>query len=118
MSFALLLFFQVRVQVLYVLQFPHPWHLQSYLASGIPLLAMLNGEGSAIIQNAQAGLSCPAGDYAALAEAVLQLSAMSKEERKTMGMRGKTLSDDEFGRKKLIDQLEGWLEELQIRGAY
>jgi colanic acid biosynthesis glycosyl transferase WcaI len=95
-----------------------PGKLQSYLASGIPLLAMLNGEGSAVIQNAQAGLTCPAGDYAALAEAVLQLSAMSNEERKTMGMRGKALSDDEFGRKKLIDQLEGWLEELQIRGAH
>ena len=95
-----------------------PGKLQSYLAAGIPVLAMLNGEGSDVIQNAQAGLTCPAGDYAALAEVVLQLSAMSKEERKTIGMRGKALSDDKFGREKLIDQLEGWLEELQIRSSH
>jgi colanic acid biosynthesis glycosyl transferase WcaI len=95
-----------------------PGKLQSYLAAGIPVLAMLNGEGSAVIKNAQAGLICPAGDHVALAETVLKLSVMSKEERKAMGMKGKALSDDEFGREKLIDQLEGWLEELQIRGAH
>ena len=95
-----------------------PGKLQSYLASGIPLLAMLNGEGGSVIQNAQAGFSCPAGDHVALTEAVLKLSAMSKEERKNMGRRGVVLSQNDFGREKLIDRLEVWLEELQIRGGH
>jgi len=95
-----------------------PGKLQSYLAAGIPVLAMLNGEGSDVIQNAKAGFACPAGDHNALAKAVLRLSAMSIEERKVMGMRGTVLSETDFSRDKLIDQLEGWLQELQIRGIH
>lgn len=95
-----------------------PGKLQSYLAAGIPVLAMLNGEGSDVIHHADAGLTCPAGDHAALAEVVLKLSSMLPEERKMMGLRGKTLSQNDFGRDKLIDKLEVWLEELQIRGDH
>ena len=39
-----------------------PGKLQAYLATGLPVLAMLNGEGARIVQDGNAGLVCAAGD--------------------------------------------------------
>lgn len=94
-----------------------PGKLQAYLAVGIPILAMLNGEGADIIRRADAGLTCPAGDHKALAEVALKLSVMSIEERSLMGVNGTAIGADEFGRDKLINQLEFWLENLKIKVA-
>ena len=95
-----------------------PGKLQSYLAAGIPVLAMLNGEGAGVVEKGGAGLACRAGDHEALADAVLRLSEMSIDERNTMGVNGVALSKQEFGREKLIGQLEGWLDSLRLRGYH
>jgi len=79
--------------------------------AGIPLLGMLDGEGSAVIRNAQAGLTCRAGDGAALAQAVLGLAAMPQEERNRLGSNGRIYAQNEFGRVKLMDDLEALLNE-------
>ena len=91
-----------------------PGKLQSYLAAGIPILAMLNGEGAEVVKSSGSGLVCAAGDHAALAAAVLRLSEMTEDERHAMGRRGSDLNALEFGRSMLIDRLEGWLEELPL----
>jgi glycosyltransferase involved in cell wall biosynthesis len=93
-----------------------PGKLQSYLAAGIPVLAMLNGEGAEVVAKGGAGLVCRAGEYNALATAVLRLTEMTSDERAAMGKRGLVLSKEEFGREKLIDQLEVWLKKLRFRG--
>jgi len=41
--------------------FPAP-EVPLKIAAGIPVLALLNGEGAELVQNARAGLACPAGD--------------------------------------------------------
>jgi glycosyltransferase involved in cell wall biosynthesis len=92
-----------------------PGKLQAYLVSGIPILAMLNGEGANIVRRARAGLTCPAGDHEALAEAVLKLYGMSAEERRAMGVNGVEMGALEFSRDKLIDQLESWLANIQLK---
>ena len=89
-----------------------PGKLQSYLAAGIPILAMLNGEGAEIVQKSGAGLACLAGNPGALAEAALTLSRMTEEERKTMGARGIELSKTEFDRDHLISRLLSWFDNL------
>ncbi len=86
-----------------------PGKIQSYLAAGIPVVAMLNGEGADVIRRSGAGLTCAAGDHVGLANAVLTLSKMSRGERDAMGENGLVTSALEFGREKLIDQLEDWL---------
>ena len=58
-----------------------PGKIQSYLAAGIPILAMLNGEGAEIIRRSGAGISSPAGDGFALATAVIHMANMNNEER-------------------------------------
>jgi glycosyltransferase involved in cell wall biosynthesis len=83
-----------------------PGKLQSYLAAGIPLLCMLNGEGADVVEQAGAGLTCGAGDSHGLVSAVLRLAAMTSEERQVMGSNGLALSEAQFDRDHLITQLE------------
>jgi glycosyltransferase involved in cell wall biosynthesis len=89
-----------------------PGKLQSYLAAGIPVLAMLNGEGADVIRNANAGLACPAGDATQLVQAVLELVAMSKDERQQLGKNGLAYAEKEFNREILMNRLENWFVEL------
>ena len=88
-----------------------PGKVQSYLMAGIPLLGMLDGEGSAVIRDAKAGLTCEAGDGAGLAKAVLTLAAMLPAERKKLGVSGQKYAQQEFGRAQLMDRLEVLLAE-------
>jgi len=95
-----------------------PGKVQSYLMAGIPLLGMLDGEGAAVIRDAQVGLTCDAGDSEGLAGAVLALAAMSAAERKQMGLNGQVYAQQEFGRTQLMDRLEALLAEaVTIRKA-
>lgn len=86
-----------------------PGKIQSYLATGIPLLAMLNGEGGRVIAEAGAGLVCSAGDAQGLASNVMALAHMSDEQRKKMGERATQAYKREFQRKVLMDRIEQWL---------
>lgn len=92
-----------------------PGKLQSYLAAGIPLLAMLNGEGADVVGRAKAGLTCSAGDHQGLANAVLALAAMPPEQRLAMGNNGIEASAVQFNRGGLISQLEQWMLALKMR---
>jgi len=92
-----------------------PGKLQSYLATGIPVLAMLNGEGADVVENAGAGLVCNAGDSEKLAENIIRLADLDDVEREEMGNRGKAFCEREFGRESLLDQLEAWLDQLRSR---
>jgi len=85
-----------------------PGKLQSYLASGLPILAMINGEGARIINESGCGLTCPAGDYHGLAEAVLAMSKMSESEKSQLGQSALIVNNRMFGRARLIEQLERW----------
>lgn len=89
-----------------------PSKLQTYLSAGIPVLAMLNGEGSDVVRESNSGITCRAGDHEGLARAVLQLSQATAEERLEMGRNGRALSQREFERDTLISRLEGWMGEL------
>lgn len=91
-----------------------PSKLQCYLASGIPVVAMLNGEGADVVRNSGAGFACAAGDHEGLAAAVLRLSLLSEQELEAMGRRGLALSATEFDRETLIGRLEGWMDGLRL----
>ena len=85
-----------------------PSKVQAYLAVGKPIIASLNGEGARIIvEEANAGIACPAEDATALADAVVTIYEMSSEERAILGANGRRYFDDNFDMdllvKKLID---------------
>lgn len=89
-----------------------PGKLQSYLAAGKPILAMLDGEGAEIVRRARAGLAVAAGDAGGLAAAVRELMARSEAERAEMGRRGRHFHARHFDRTMLISRLERRLERL------
>jgi colanic acid biosynthesis glycosyl transferase WcaI len=90
-----------------------PGKVQSYLAAGRPLLAMLDGEGAELVDHARAGLVCSAGDPAGLAKIVARMADMPEAERASMADRARQLSQTEFDRTRLIGRLERWLSELK-----
>ncbi len=88
-----------------------PGKVQSYLMAGLPILCMLDGEGAQVIKDANAGLVCAAGNSGGLASAVLEMFAMSVDQRKQLGVNGRDFAQKEFGRGFLMDQLEVLLHE-------
>lgn len=82
-----------------------PGKVQTYLATGKPVLAMLNGEGGDVIKASGAGLVAPAGDSAALAEHVMRLKSLPKTDREKMGKKGIQVLARDFNRETLLDRL-------------
>ena len=93
-----------------------PGKVQAYMASGVPVLGMLDGEGARIIAEAGAGFTCPAGDGTALAQRVRELADLPIQERLAMGQRGRDACASHFHRATLISSLEAWVEEVRTTG--
>lgn len=90
-----------------------PAKLQAYMSSGKPVVAMINGEGADLIQEADCGWSVPAEDSKALADLLLKLSKEDKSILDKKGRNGKTFSDKHFNFKKCMDNLEEIILESQ-----
>jgi colanic acid biosynthesis glycosyl transferase WcaI len=86
-----------------------PAKLQSYLAAGVPILAMVSGESSRIVVESNSGLVINSGDFHSLAQSVLALSKMNTIERKLFGDNGKQYAAMNFDRDILISRLEKWM---------
>lgn len=89
-----------------------PGKVPSYMACGRPILAALDGEGAAVITEAQAGCVVPSGDAPGLADRALELSRLSEGERSEMGRSGQQYCNTLFDREKLFSLLEFHLQEL------
>ncbi|MBT0962324.1 glycosyltransferase family 4 protein [Denitromonas iodatirespirans] len=89
-----------------------PGKVQSYMASGRPMLAMLDGEGARLVNEAGCGLACAGGDSEALAAHVRALRGMDEVQREAMGRAGRAYADAHFDRDRLFDQLIGWIDEV------
>lgn len=89
-----------------------PGKVQSYLACGRPMIAAIDGEGARVVEEAGCGATAPAEDPEALARAVLDLYEATPEERGEMGRRARAYFEEHFERERLLDRLEGWMEEL------
>ncbi|MCV2423104.1 glycosyltransferase family 4 protein [Paucibacter sp. DJ2R-2] len=87
-----------------------PSKLQSYLAAGRPIVAALNGEGARIVLEAGAGVSCAAGDGAALAVALRELQARTQAVRNAMGFAGRAYYQQHFAPQRLTQSLIAHLQ--------
>lgn len=83
-----------------------PSKLQSYLASGKPILASMNGEGAEIVSEWKAGMTCPATNPKLLADTILRMSKLSKTQLEEMSNNAFKCYQTEFERDKLITFLE------------
>lgn len=92
-----------------------PGKVQSYLAAGRPLLAMLDGEGARVIEDTGAGMVCPAGDSEALAARARELADLNPGARAEMATNARDYCSREFARETLVSSLEQWMYELHGR---
>lgn len=83
-----------------------PAKLQSYMACGMPILAVANGETKRIIEEAECGVCVPLGDSERLAEAIRLLSQMNGGQMRKNALR---YSEEKFSKKKLMDFMEQFL---------
>ncbi len=90
-----------------------PGKVQTYLAAGRPILAMLDGEGAQVVRDAGAGMSVPAGDSAGLAAAIRQMMALPLASRAEMGRNGRAYALANYRLDTLLDQLERWFAETR-----
>jgi len=89
-----------------------PSKVQSYLACARPIIAALDGEGARVVEDAGAGVTCPAENPKALAEAVLKLYNVSEKDRENIGQKGRVYFKKHFEREMLLDRLDEWIKEL------
>lgn len=86
-----------------------PAKLQSYMACGIPILASASGETERIIREAGCGVVCRIGDAEALAEGILRLKGMPKDELRQKEQRALKYCQEHFNSKILLEQMEKYL---------
>lgn len=102
----------VSLKVSPVFSMTIPSKIQSYMAAGKPILTMLTGEGSRIVDEAQCGVTAASGDYNQLANNMITMSNFSPEKLEELGKNAKAYAHKEFERDALIAQLESWFEEV------
>lgn len=82
-----------------------PSKIQAYLAAGKPVIACLNGEGARVVQEAGAGLSCPAEQAPALVAAIRRMQSLSDLERAAMGRSGRAYFEQNFEMTRQVRRL-------------
>jgi glycosyltransferase involved in cell wall biosynthesis len=88
-----------------------PSKIQAYLACGKPLIVSLDGEGARIVEEAQCGLTCPAGDSNILVVKIKEFLKLSLEDREQMGLNARLFFDKEFSEHRILEKLEYILSE-------
>lgn len=92
-----------------------PSKVQAYLAAGKPIIAALDGEGARIVNAAGAGVTCPAENAEALADAVMQLRDMPVDAREQMGVNALNYYHQNFEPRMLAKRLLQILNETKRR---
>ena len=82
-----------------------PGKLQSYLASGKPIIASLNGLGSKIIKESNSGYASTAEDSESLANSIVNFSKLTSSKRKILGDNARDYYEKEFERSRLLTRL-------------
>lgn len=94
----------------YIFSLTIPAKTQSYMASGKPIVSMLNGEGTRIVEEAKCGLTAQSGDFKTLADNVKKLYKANKEELLQMGKRGLDYYLTHFDKKMVVDNIFNFMK--------
>ena len=83
-----------------------PGRLQSFMACRKPLIVCANGETARVVEEARAGLTCPAEDADKLSECISKMAAMSEEELNLFGENGYRYACRNFDESTLLKKIE------------
>lgn len=91
-----------------------PAKVQAYMSASKPIVAMLNGEGAEIIEEAKCGLAVAAGNAKQLAKTILKMSDLPSSELEKMGINSRNFFQQNYQLSTCIDNLERILNEKQL----
>lgn len=92
-----------------------PGKIQAYLASGKPILGVIDGESAKIINNASAGFASNSGDAESFSKNIIKFSRMTLEERSQMGKNGKDYYQIHFSKDMVYNNLEELFNNSSLR---
>lgn len=92
-----------------------PGKVQAYLASGRPIIAMIDGEAARVVEESGAGMACGSGDAVGLAAIVRDMAGMPVAERELMGEAGRFFYLQNFAKDRLFDELELLFKSASLR---
>lgn len=96
-----------------VLGYTLPRKIQSYMASGRPILLSAVGESSRVIREAKCGFCCAAEDHQSLANACLEFAALSTDERRKLGSNALNYYNMHYSRDYFFKTLENELRQMK-----
>ena len=82
-----------------------PGKLQTYMASGKPIIGSISGEANKIINLSNCGFASEAEDYKKLVKIVERFIRLNQDQRKKLGLNGKKYVLQNFSKKKIINNL-------------
>lgn len=82
-----------------------PCKVQAYMASGKPIIASLNGEGSRVVMDAGCGLVCESENYLDLSKCIFDLYKMSQLKRDDLGKNGRIYAERNYHPKLIVQGL-------------
>ena len=94
-----------------VLNLTVPAKVQTYMKSGRPLIAFMNGAGADVVREARCGVTASAESVEELCDAIRGVLTLDKDALIKMGERGREYCRENFDRDSLITKLEGYLRE-------
>ena len=89
----------------YIFSLTIPAKTQAYMASGKPILTMINGVGNDVVNEARCGLTANAGNYKQLAENVMTLYKSDKQVLVEMGENAERYYKTNFSKEDIIDKM-------------
>ena len=84
-------------------------------AAGMPIVATAVGGIREVVRNGETGFLAPPRDPVALADAMLRLAALSADERRRMGQRGRGHIEAHYALPHIVDLWEQMYRELLLR---
>jgi len=92
-----------------------PAKLQAYMASEKPIIAMLNGDGADIINEANCGLAAPAGNFLDLANKITLMSNYTPSQLDSLGKNGKKYCLEHFDKHKSLNYLHEMIKTAVVK---
>ncbi len=86
-----------------------PAKITSYMAAGKPILTCIDGEGSAVVDRAECGLTAPSGDAYSLYRNILSLYKLNKEEIEALGFNARKYHFKHHERETVLKQLKDFI---------
>ncbi|MHC1779107.1 MAG: glycosyltransferase family 4 protein [Bacteroidales bacterium] len=87
-----------------------PAKIQAYMASSKPIIAILNGEGAALIREADCGTAVCAGDYESLAKEIIRFKELPSDKLKKFGENGRIYYNRYFSKQFCLNNLHQFLD--------